>query len=356
MNELAPTTLIDTAQDEAARSARSDSGEFLKGLPIVEVGQTDPLNPDRELGFPHVLYHGTKSSTFKLDDTKNHRNSSMGTGARTGHGLYAASEAISSQFGDGIVVELIPREAHLIDLTSPEADAPLSDDFRDAYLKTYDEAQVTDRVTEHIPEVDTELAKGIFREFETIDGFVGKETTGDTTRRINETTTDYRERSRRAKLVREIAAQINTARMLQSLDGVTLREVFATHDPINGSTRVGSEVSFDISPLIDFLTAHGVDGAITRQQFGDEGAGESGVVFWKMDKLGDKETWEQRLIKAPQEIGEHVLNEAVENVGEGDKLRPEPSRWVPKAAGGWQRVKVGSWYHNPKTGRTERAG
>src|SRR5665213_473768 len=98
----------------------------LQGLPIERVGQDDPLKPDRSQGFPHILYHGTKAKDFALDDSRNHRNSVSGTGARTGAGLYAASETASRTFGTGEVVELIPHNAQLLDLDAPEASQPLS--------------------------------------------------------------------------------------------------------------------------------------------------------------------------------------------------------------------------------------
>jgi hypothetical protein len=123
---------------------RSDQGG-LAGLPFVEANQADPLNPDRSLGFPNLLYHSSKDPDFTFDTTRNHRNSRVGIGANTGEGMYFGTEDDARQWGNGNPLEFIPSEARLLDLSSEESRHPLSAEFKDAYIRDF-----TDNIGERI--------------------------------------------------------------------------------------------------------------------------------------------------------------------------------------------------------------
>ncbi len=278
----------------------------LDGLPIIEANQADPLNPDRALGFPHVLYHGTKAQDFTLDDKSDHRSASVGIGARTGKGLYAASESISQRFGAGNVVELIPSDVHLIDLSSEASSVPLSDSFKASYLADY-EANIVQKVQSHFPTIKEDLIQSVLKDFEQSTNLISKQEVVQVMEKIPGSEGGFEERTIIRKFVKELASQVNIARVIGSFEAVSIKELFASYDIINGESRVGSDVEFGISPLIDFLTQQGIDGAVTVQKFGEGDTKESGVVFWKLDKVGDKETWMRRLARLPQVIGRAAL-------------------------------------------------
>lgn len=272
-------------------SQRPDIEPTVADLPIQLVGQQDPLNPDRNLGYPNILYHGTKEDAFALDETRNHRQVSSGIGARAGRGLYTGSEQTSKKFGYGNVVELVPKDAALLDLDAPEASAPLSDEFRAAYIEDYDQnarERVMQHFAERLPDVNPRVVDAIWSRLSTSEDFITREDTRAIASKALGTgkTQNFREGKAVAD---EIAAQINTARMIQDPD-TSVRELFATADPINGQSRAPANIAFDFAPTIDFLTSQGIDGALTAQRFD----GEQGVVLWKLDHVGDHETWERR--------------------------------------------------------------
>lgn len=302
-----------TMQPAAANLAQwaDDAGEVksaLVGLPIEVVGQEDPLNPDRSTGFPNLLYHGTKAEVFTLDDSVDHRSASVGTGARTGAGLYAASEGLSQTFGTGTVVELIPHNANLIDLDSPEAKEPLSEGFKKAYLEdAY--TQAPERVQEQFPDVDPKVLTAIWNKCNTTEGLVTKDVVWDIATKARDAgkIDDFGSGRRVAN---EIASQVNTARLMEGLTDVSIQELFATYDSVSGETRIPKDVVFNIAPTIDFLTSQGVDGAKTVQRFDGPNGKEQGVVFWKLDNVGDKATWERRIEKAPTDLGTVAIEQA----------------------------------------------
>jgi hypothetical protein len=302
-----------TVQPAAANLAQwsDDAGEVispLAGLPIEVVGQQDPLNPDSSTGFPNLLYHGTKAEDFTLDDNVNHRSASVGTGARTGAGLYAASKGLSQTFGTGTVVELIPHNANLIDLDSPQAKEPLSENFKKAYLKdAY--AQAPARVQEQFPDVDPKVLTAIWNKCNTTEGLVTKDVVWDIATKARDAG-KIDEFGNGRRVANEIASQVNTARLMESLTGVSIQELFATYDSVSGETRVPGDVVFNIAPTIDFLTSQGVDGAKTVQRFNGPDGKEQGVVLWKLDNVGDKATWERRLKKTPADLGDIAIEGA----------------------------------------------
>lgn len=288
-----------------------DAGEIkvpLLGLPIEVVGRADPLNPDRSTGFPNLLYHGTKAEKFVLDDSVNHRSAFVGTGANSGAGLYAASESVSQTFGAGTVIELIPQNASLLDLDSPRAREPLSEDFKAAYLEdAY--ANAATRVQEQFPDVDLKVLTAIWNKLNTTEGLVTKDVVREIASRAK-AAGKISEFSKGRRVATEIASQINTTRLMEGMTDVSIQELFATYNSNNGESRVPDDVVFDIAPTIDFLTAQGVDGAKTVQRFAGAGGQEQAVVFWKLDKLGDKATWERRLQHAPTDLGDIALKQA----------------------------------------------
>jgi len=300
---------------EATLSAASDKGEILAGLPLEIYGQEDPLNPDRSLAYPNMLYHGTKAENFALDDSRNHRNASVGTGARTGAGMYVASETVSRNFGNGEIVELIPKDMKLINLDAPEASEPLSDEFKDAYI-TDAKQNAFEKIAVSFPDIEPETMAAIWKGFESTEGFISKSDVHEVALKAKEAA-KVRDMNTSKRLVREIASQINIVRMMNELEGTSIRELFATYDSINGISRVASdEVAFDIAPVIDFLTSHGIDGAQTAQRF----EGEQAIVLWKLDHVGDKATWERRLKEGPHDIGQEALEGAGVSVSAAEQL------------------------------------
>lgn len=291
---------------------RPEQDPALAGLPIEVVGQSNPLEPDRSKGFPHILYHGTKSENFVFDDTRDHRKSSIGTGARSGRGLYAASAEVAEQFGaDTGLVELVPHEARLLDLGSPEAVNPLQQDFKDAYKQDFSDHAV-ERVQEAFSDIESASLDNLWELFAQTEGFIDKADVIELAK--NKGLSDRRT----IAAAREIASQINTLRAVDTLEDVSLIELFGAADRINGDSRVPVDAYMTLSPLCDFLTSKGVDGAITKQTFNAGDHQEPGVVFWKLDRLGDRETWERRAAVMPHELGKSAL-EAVPVALEADR-------------------------------------
>lgn len=315
--ESTPSQVPTGAHEQLPRLDTAENENVLAGLPIETVGQVDPLNPDHSLGFPHVLYHGTKAEDFNLDDTKNHRTAFRGTGARAGGGLYAASESVSQSFGSGTIIELIPHEAQLLDLDAPEAKMPLTEDFQKAYIEDAHAGAMT-RVRTLFPDVAPSTIAVIWRKFESSEELITKTDVRDVATKAKEAAkTDSFGKGR--NLAQEIASQVNLVRIMQQMPDVSLQELFAAYDPINGETRVPSETALDIAPMIDFLTARGVDGAKTVQRFD----GEQGVVFWKLDNVGERKTWERRLEKAPADLGHLAVSETATEAEDDDPHQQE---------------------------------
>lgn len=305
-----------SSNNEAALAVSANLDPALKGLPVEVVGQEDPLNIDRTKGFPHVLYHGTKDADFQLDDSRNHRNSWVGTGARSGAGLYAGSEGVSKTFGSGEVVELVPHEAKLIDLDAPEASEPLSNEFKTAYLEDY-RSGAAQRVQGLFPDVPASVIADLWKKFDASEGLILKGAVHIMAGDLVAAGVGGFGPSK--LLAREVASQINTARVVEGLSDASLRDLFAGYDEINGKSRLGDDVMFDIAPTIDFLTSRGIDGAKTVQKFDSDQGQEPGVVLWKLDNVGDKRTWEERAVDTPKRLADIVLkDDGIELKGEAN--------------------------------------
>ncbi|MBP7857762.1 hypothetical protein KA016_01720 [Candidatus Saccharibacteria bacterium] len=279
---LNPGTFDPTS--EATLAMRSDQGEALAGLPFVEANQADPLNPDRSLGFPNLLYHSSKDPDFTFDTTRNHRNSRVGIGANTGEGMYFGTEDDARQWGNGNPLEFIPSEARLLDLSSEESRHPLSAEFKDAYIRDF-----TDNIGERIRTLYEGQDEGVGALKQLWEDFTEiaktRLITTDDIWNIRESDKSLREPAR------ELAAQMNIIKMLDE-EGVSIADIFSTFGAEN---TVGQKVAQTMkygAPMIDFLTKHGVDGAVTEQR--SKQSGESFVVFWKMDRVGDAATWQER--------------------------------------------------------------
>ena len=280
----------------------------LQGLPIETVGQADPLNPDYSLGFPHVLYHGTGQEEFAFNDRQTNRTAFQGTGARTGPGLYAASKNTSANFGNGTIVELIPKDARLIDFNAPEMDDPLSAAFRQSYLEDYRKNAVG-RVEALFPADDPQAIRSVWQALKQAGGLVTIAQVKAVSDRYKAQRPVYTGSGIAVggwRMPEEVAAQINMARLMQDRPDVSLRDIFSAHDTINdGKPPVDRTIiGFTINPMIDFLRSKRVDGAITAQRFPNgQGGEEHGVVLWKLDNVGDKETWQRRAQRRTAALG-----------------------------------------------------
>lgn len=268
----------------------AEAEDVFKGLPVESFGQKDPLNPDRTLGYPNVLYHSSKDENFRLDVERNHRNTRTSLGARTGAGLYLGPKEVAEQFGNGKLVEIVPSNIKLLDLDAPDASKPISEEFKKAYIEsTYNDG--FDIVRKLFPSVEDSTIATIWDNFSNAEGLISKAD-------VHYVATKAKDAGKVTEffygnaLAKEIASQINMLRIMQ-VDGVSLREIFATYDSVNGQTRFDEEVTLDIAPIIDFLTERGIDGAKTAQRFD----GQQGVVLWKLDNVGDKQTWKSRQLE-----------------------------------------------------------
>lgn len=296
-----------------------DEKDVLRGLPLIEkIGHEDPSSPDRSLGFPHTLYHSSKSEEFSLNDKLNHRTSPVHTGDRTGRGLYLASEKISKMFGSHKPIEFIPHNATLIDLSSPDIARPLTDDFKKAYLEDYAK-NARSRIESYFPGVDTSYIESLYADFDkraaegTKDGYITLQDIATLYKELDSTLPglSFEQKTELSNANKEIAAQHNSVQIMKNIESLSLDNIFRLHDGKLGIKIDGQLVHIAIAPILDFLTDRGIDGAITAQKFKNgNGEEENGVVFWKLDNIGDEATWKRRRDQTVS-LGTRVLSRTI---------------------------------------------
>lgn len=265
---------------------------LLSELPLISIGNKDPLNPD-STSFPNVLYHGTKSDEFTLDDAINYTNAPIGTGARSGRGLYCASKEAAQGFGNGALVEILPAEALMLDMSSSEMDKPLSETFRTrlAALQTEKlESPGDGSATAFLDFVSSYRGPG--EPLTRADLIQLRHTAIDQAKAGAGGSLDFSQTQKLSRLLDATVSRYNT-RLLMDSESVTLGNLFAKSD-----SQKPNDPFVNIEHTLDLLVSElGIDGARTKQQFGAENLSpelRTGFVFWKLDKAGDQAAWKHR--------------------------------------------------------------
>jgi hypothetical protein len=248
-------------------SAPADMRErILAELPVATIGNADPLNPEN-LEYPNVLFHGAHRN-FDLDDSKDYRTAPQATGARTGRGLYCAAEPVAATFGGEMTTAILPKEATVLDLTSPMAERSLPTDFRQAFIAFQEDK---------LEVLSDDLTRDAVQYARSVDRSAGIVSVHESAHYAQEVI--VKEEAANGKIghtqKRNIRMAINgafsriNAQIVMVDPNTSLRTLFALHDPINGTTNFSKQQPvYDVATSLDFIVGElGVDGAKTIQTF-----------------------------------------------------------------------------------------
>jgi hypothetical protein len=270
MGEMISGVEMEGIQTDAPETG--ESGELADALPYRIIGEANPygLSPEEFSAQPDLLFHGSKTERFTVDEEFQYEGSPDLNGFTLGYGVYLTPSAqraekyadLRGEAEKGSVAEVLPAQLQILDLVSPDGanNVPFPQELAQRWQE-FARPQIEQKIAD---------AKAM-RDQENYDPWYG----------------------------RYMAQQLAKLNKLGEKDPQTLD----LRSDILGSKSFGGEFSFN--PVFadiwsGFCAENGIEG-IRYLEGGDaDFKDESGVslVVYNLKKIGTREDWQRRLDSA----------------------------------------------------------